>query len=42
MGEILNQLSQITINDMLLEVRAIWFTIDKDSNKLELDLVPVC
>lgn len=40
--ELLKQLSQISINDMLLEVRNIWFELDEGRGLLELDMVPVC
>lgn len=42
MGELLRQLAQISINDMLLEVRSLWFELDDDRGLLELDMVPVC
>ena len=42
MKEILDQLAQISINDMLLEVRSIWFELDQERGLLELDMVPVC
>ena len=40
--ELLKQLSQISINDMLLEVRRLWFELDEERGQLELDMVPVC
>lgn len=42
MGELLRQLAQISINDMLLEVRSLWFELDDDRGLLELEMVPVC
>ena len=39
--EDLDQLSKISINDMLEEVRSIWFALDGDEGQLHLDIVQV-
>jgi len=42
MKDLLKQLAQISINDMLLEVRNIWFQLDQERGLLELEIKPVC
>ena len=39
--EDLDQLSKISINDMLEEVRSIWFALDGEEGQLHLDIVQV-
>jgi len=38
----LKMLSQISINDMLAEVRSIWFELDRGRGLLELEMLDVC